>query len=68
MRKFLTLSLIALCGAQAIVDQAEKDVTVYVIVPQEIPLTVKSGHSFRDSALEFCNKNGLDISVFHLKF
>lgn len=45
------------------VDVAEKDVTVFVIVPTEVPLTVPSGESFHQAASDFCEKNQLDKQV-----
>ena len=48
----------------AIIDSADKDVTVFVVVPTEVPLTVPAGKSFREAAKAFCDREGLDALVW----
>ena len=52
-----------MASANALIDVADKDVTVNVIVPTQIPLTVEAGKSFREAASDFADKNSLDRAV-----
>lgn len=50
--------------SSAFIDVAEKEVSVFVIVPEKKKLTIPAGNSFRALARDFCKVNGLDDFVF----
>lgn len=65
--RLLLISIFILCKMRrsvGLIDSADRDLTVFVVVPKQVELTVKAGESFIDAAEKFCSENEIDMSVF----